>query len=80
MSLRRNSTLVTTLLDLRTRSCEFAVTGDGLVVRGLITKETASSCIKLTHMAVKKAESCLALGILITCKLSSLFIIMYMYF
>ena len=51
------------------RSCVFVVTRDGLAVRGLIMRTTASGCTKSTHTAVKRAESCLALGIWIMCKL-----------
>ena len=70
MSLRDNNTMETTLLDLPVRNSVCAVTRDGLAVRGLMTKKTASSYTKSTHMAARKAGSCLALGIWIMCKFS----------
>ena len=71
MNLRKNNTLVITLLGLPDGSCDFAVTRDGLIVRDLIMKKTAPSSIKSIHMAAERAEFCLALGIWIMCKLQA---------
>ena len=70
MSLRNNNTMETTLLDLPVRNSVSAVTRDGLAVRDLMMRKTASSYTKSTHMAARKAGSCLALGIWIMCKFS----------
>ena len=70
MSLRDNSTMETTLLDLPVRNSVSAVTRDGLAVRDLMIRKTASSYTKSIHMAARKAGSCLALGIWIMCKFS----------
>ena len=70
MSLRDNNTMETTLLDLPVRNSVSAVTRDGLAVRDLMMRKTASSYTKSTHMAARKAGSCLALGIWIMCKFS----------
>ena len=70
MSLRDNNTMETTLLDLPVRNSVSAVTRDGLAVRDLMIRKTASSYTKSIHMAARKAGSCLALGIWIMCKFS----------
>ena len=70
MSLRNNNTMETTLLDLPVRNSVSAVTRDGLAVRDLMMRKTASSYTKSIHMAARKAGSCLALGIWIMCKFS----------
>ena len=70
MSLRDNNTMETTLLDLPVRNSVSAVTRDGLAVRDLMMRKTASSYTKSIHMAARKAGSCLALGIWIMCKFS----------
>ena len=60
--------MVIILLDLQVGNCVSAVTRAGSVVRDLTMRKIVSNCIRSTHMAAKKVESCLVHGILIMCK------------
>ena len=60
--------MVTILLDLQVRSFVCAVARVGSVARVLTMRNIVLNCIRSTHMAAKKVESCLVHGILIMCK------------